>query len=963
MKKIHIFCMLALFCFIIIQPVFGNEYNKKVRIGYVEDGGYILRDDATGRAYGYGVNYMDEIKPYTKWNAEYIGGSITENLKRLKNGEIDIIACVQKEQFEGEEFEYTEYPLGTVKSVIYAVSNEEKIFYEDYSYVAGKKVGYVKDSIQQYAFEKNMKGRSIAYSPVVFESVDEMLDSAEKGELDLFVSDTLYTFDTYSIIDMFDPQPVFFMGKSEDGYIDELNFAVASKKMADPDFDIQLFKEFFRREAFITEPLFTSEEYEYIKNAPVLKVGQMEDNFPYSAIVDEEFVGINIELLRKISQVSGLKLEPVSIGKGNIPQDSLIDRDNEIDIVSGVMADQSFISQYGLIASDAVLEFNILSVIRNDMTEENLNSMTIVIPIGYSSLRNYIENMYPQAHLLVLENYNACMDALLKGTADATIMSEYSADYILQNPKYDGLRTVDNIGLNGKASIVVNDDVDPVFISIINKTLECINSSERTLIASRYIRENPYNMTIWELIYKHRIRVFIYAVIILVLGVVAVRIYGHITRTTIEREQSEELRRQLEYDDNTELYDKQAFYQNTDRIININRTRQYSIVLMDIEKFKIINDLFGRKEGDKLLKYFADKLKEITGEEGVAGYYGADKFVICIPTERILNTDEFVEDIQRYINTYPIDITINVCFGIYNISSKGVEINLMCDRANLAANSIKGNEMKRYAFYDDSMRIKLLSEQVILNEMQPALDKEQFKIYVQPKCNLETGELIGGEALVRWVHPEKGVVAPGTFIPLFEKNGFITKLDYYVWEQTCKIIRGWKDMGISTVPLSVNISRMNFYLPDFEKNLEELFKKYNLTPGDIYLEITESAYTTDPELINSVLCDLQNKGYMILMDDFGSGYSSLNMLKEAPLDVMKLDMKFLLGKGSKEKSEIILQSVIEMANKLKFKVIAEGVETKEQCELLSGLGCKFGQGYFFSKPIAAEEFKEKYLTA
>lgn len=256
MKKIHIFCLLALFCFIIIQPVDGKDDNKKVRVGYVNGDGYILHDDSSGRTYGYGVNYLDEIKSYTNWNTEYLGASMSGNIERLEKGEIDVIACVQKGDDNDDRFEFTVYPMGTVKSVIYSVNNDDKIFYEDYKDLTGRKIGYVSDTVQQYSLENYMSDKNMIYSAVAYESMDDLLEAVDKEKIDFFVTSSLQTYTGYNIIDMFDPQPVFFMGRAGEEYIDELNQAIASKKTVEPDFDINLFKEFFRSDPFITEPLY-----------------------------------------------------------------------------------------------------------------------------------------------------------------------------------------------------------------------------------------------------------------------------------------------------------------------------------------------------------------------------------------------------------------------------------------------------------------------------------------------------------------------------------------------------------------------------------------------------------------------------------------------------------------------------------------------------------------------------------
>ena len=247
--------------------------------------------------------------------------------------------------------------------------------------------------------------------------------------------------------------------------------------------------------------------------------------------------------------------------------------------------------------------------------------------------------------------------------------------------------------------------------------------------------------------------------------------------------------------------------------------------------------------------------------------------------------------------------------------------------------------------------------------MQKALDEEQFVVYLQPKFDLASDTACGAEALVRWLHPEKGLISPGVFIPVFERNGFISKLDYYVWHKTCALLRRWLDKGARPSPVSVNISRISLYNPRLTEVLTGLVREYALPPALLQLEITESAYMTNPDLMKNTIASLHQAGFTILMDDFGSGYSSLNTLKEIDMDVLKVDMKFLPVGEAVGRAEIILSSIIKMANWLGMHVVVEGVESRQQRDFLEGAGCECVQGYFYSRPIPSAEYEQKYIDS
>jgi len=282
----------------------------------------------------------------------------------------------------------------------------------------------------------------------------------------------------------------------------------------------------------------------------------------------------------------------------------------------------------------------------------------------------------------------------------------------------------------------------------------------------------------------------------------------------------------------------------------------------------------------------------------------------------------------------------------------------MIERANIALNQAKGNHMVPYCVYDGSMWDEMLDEQNIMNALDSAMDNNEFSLLLQPKYELKNETVIGSEALVRWVTKEGENIPPSKFIPIFEKNGSIYELDKFMWESVCQQLRKWLDEGKAVKPVSVNVSRIDLYDPELVNVLVRIVNKYKIPKELFELEITESAYTGDPQMIMSVVDNLQREGFRILMDDFGSGYSSLNMLKDIYIDVLKIDMGFLQRTDRTGRGNNILAAVVYMADKLKLPTIAEGVETKEQVDFLKSIGCNWAQGFYFSQPISAEEFSQ-----
>lgn len=411
------------------------------------------------------------------------------------------------------------------------------------------------------------------------------------------------------------------------------------------------------------------------------------------------------------------------------------------------------------------------------------------------------------------------------------------------------------------------------------------------------------------------------------------------------------------YDELTGIYNKQAFYAKTKEMLLDNPDKNFDLLRINIERFKVLNDLFGESTGDKLLRYIGKFLKEINLPLCVSGRLYADNFVVCYEagkgdSRRMINTLQMVAD------SFAINNRTILSFGLYRIDDKTLPVSVMCDRANMALWKAKGNFKNPYCEYDEKMRQQVLKEQKIINAMEMAIQNKEFTLYLQPKYNIEKGTIIGAEALVRWISLENGFISPGDFIPVFENNGFVYEVDKFIWEESCRYLRKWLDEGREVHPISVNVSRIDLYDPKLVQHLVDLREKYQLPSQYLELEITESAYTEDPEQIITITRQLREAGFVILMDDFGTGYSSLNMLKDIQIDVLKLDMGFLKSSDYSAKGGNILTAILKMAESLKMQTIAEGVETKEQVEFLKSIGCKYVQGFYYSKPLPVGEFEK-----
>jgi diguanylate cyclase (GGDEF)-like protein len=416
----------------------------------------------------------------------------------------------------------------------------------------------------------------------------------------------------------------------------------------------------------------------------------------------------------------------------------------------------------------------------------------------------------------------------------------------------------------------------------------------------------------------------------------------------------------VQHDSLTGLYNTEGFYAKAEQTINSNPDKLYSVICGDINQFKIISQIYGESVGDDVLRFVGNVLKEVLGEDALVSRFSADRFQALIDYK--IDAHKATSQIEKLLQKSPVSNILHLQLGVYSMAEgESISVRSMCDYSRMPIESIKGKYGKVIAFYKKSDYEKLVQEQQIVSRMDKALKDREFVVYYQPKVKVNDGELVGAEALVRWINPELGFMNPGLFIPLFESNGFITKLDKYVWEEACKHQRKWLDKGYNVVPISVNISRNDFYSENLVEFFVYLIDKYNIPASLLHLEITETAYTQGQEKLVTIIKELSFLGFYIEMDDFGSGYSSLNMLSEVSVDMLKLDMAFMMNRAKSDSKKSIIHLVMGIARELDLDVIAEGVETEEDVTYLKTIGCKFAQGYYFARPMPKTDF-EKLLT-
>ena len=944
--------LLALMIFISPIGMFTVDAQEKtIKVGYDSNSKFI--QEKNKQYYGYGVEYLNKISEYTDWKYEYVNDeSWQESFDKLRNGEIDLICTVHYTKEKAEEFIYSEIPLGYETTLLYANTDSE-ISYKDYEAFNDCKVGLLTESYSAVEFEEYAKEMQIVYEPVYYERDNDMQNALRNGEIDLLVIGSRYGTTDLRLVDRLGANAFYCITRKENvKLIEKIESVLQQIMFDDPMFEGILNKKYFGHNSLSHTPLYTKEELAYIESLGIIKIKMLMNQRPSCYEEDGEIKGIWAGYIDLISEKSGIRFE---METGTFDQ-------NSDDIYRNLMEDN-----YLVLRTDKAIAFNPIDDVivssplmdvevsyikrQEEIVTGGFTNYIIALPPELSYVEPVLLEENPSYEIEYYKNAESCMDAVINKKATMAIINTFRASYLLQKPKYaDKLAEVPGTGYSNRIHLMANKE-NAMLISVINKAIIHISSEEKEEIVTKELLMHPYVVgfdDIWYSYWEWIVGIIALVFISLYIYVVMTR---KVTKLQFEKKEYEMLQKKIQLDELTGLYNRTFFYQIVKEKIEQSE-EEMCIISVDISNFKVVNELYGESVGDGLLKEVAQNLKKLdVDNKMIIARFMSDHYYICLPKSEFNKIH-----LPKKFETSLEDMEVRVVYGIFfaELHSEML-ISVMCDRALLAAHDKNNNYLEYIHLYNNEKHKYIMAEQEIENDMEKALSNKQFYIVIQPKFNPRTRKIVGGESLVRWKHPERGTISPSIFVKVFEKNGFIIHLDYYVWEETCRLLSKWKREGKDVIPLSINVSRAHFYGNDLKDKLTELVLKYGLDTKDLELEITESLCGEDPGIIYAKIRQLQDMGFKIAMDDFGSGYSSLNMLKEMPLDIIKMDLKFL--DGEENKSRLILKSLITMAQAMELRVVVEGVENLPQVEFLAQFKDCSLQGYYFSRPVITSEFE------
>ncbi len=929
---------------------------KVVRVGWYESS--FNTTDKQGRRSGYAYEYQLKLAAYTGWTFEYVKGSWSDLLQMLIDGELDLMSDVSYTKEREGHMLFSTLPMGTEEYYLFVAPGNQAVNEADCSTLNGKKIGANKGSVQA-DYYREWAAKNGVNAELIELTCDEgeSLKMLEDGRLDAYVTVDSFTNPELAV-------PVYKIGSSDfyfavrsDGreLLDELNAAMYRIQSENRFYNQEMFEKHFKRTG--ANVYLPAEEVKWLSEHGTIRVGYQDDYLAFCAADKEtgELTGLLKDCLDYASGCvanTELYFEPVCYPTAASALEAL--KMGEVDCVF-----PSNLSGYdgevqGVLMTPELMETEVYAIVRQSDGDFFSNREHVIVAVneGNPNYDSFLIDHYPDWTKVYFPNTEECLKAVSAGVADCVLISNFRYNNIARLCERYRLTTY-TTGLGVEYCFAVNQGSSLLY-SILARTIGLIPTTALNSALSYYITKDA-KLTLMDFIVDHL------GTVLAVIAVVLLVILFFMVRSMQAERRSRELIAATENDALTGLYNRDFFFQYANRMYRDHHDTPMDAIVLNIDQFHSVNMLNGRDFGDQVLRLLGDEISLIAKEYGgIAGRFEADRFdIYCRHTE---DYQAIFDRLQSKLDTLAPNANVRLRMGVMPWQEKLEPVELF-DRARTACSMARGHYKEHLIVFDETVRKREIYEQRLLNDLRHALEHYEFEVYYQPKYDIRSDppKLVSAEALVRWRHPELGMIPPSDFIPLLEKNGQISMVDKYVWSEAARQIVRWKEQYGVTIPVSVNLSRVDVFDPALEDTLDEILRYNGLDYPTLKLEVTESAYTENADQVIHVVESLRSKGYVVEMDDFGTGYSSLNMLSAMPVDVIKMDRAFIRNIDHEEKDIQLVALILGIANNLRIPVIAEGVETEEQIKLLKGLGCTLVQGYYFSKPLHAEDFEAAFI--
>ena len=947
-----------------VLPAGGTQAEtdgKVVRVGWYESA--FNTTDGFGRRSGYAYEYQMKIAAYNGWNYEYVEGSWPELLQMLIRGEIDMMSDVSYTPERAESMLFPSLPMGTEEYYLFVAEDNTEITAADFRTLNGKKVGVNQGSVQEGFYQDWEEIHGVESEIVeVTCGEDESLRMLERGELDAYV--TVDSFTAGIVSEPERPTPIcrigasdyfFAVAKNQPELLGELDGALTRIQEENRYYSQELFdKHLVVRGA---NAFLTPAEKEWLDGHGTIRVGYQDEYLAFCATEPEtgELTGAlkdYLEIAADCVMNAHINFEPKAYPTAGAAMEAM--KRGEVDCVFPANLSPGDAEDMGLCLTPKLMETDLFAVVRQKDRQLFGDREHVVVAVneGNPNYESTLKDYFPNWRTVYYPTTAECLQAVAKSVADCVLISSYRYNNIARECERLGLTTV-STGKELEYCFAVASG-QPAMYSILAKVADLVPEAAVNTALSRYMTEDA-KTTLEDFIREN-----VWIVIGVIVALLAVILFLMI-RSMRRGRRAAKLIHATETDELTGLYNRDYFLEYAGRIQREHPEKQMDAVVLNIDRFHSVNATNGRGFGDLVLKTLGNEIHAAAKEAGgIAGRFEADRFDLYCPHRE--DWHPLYDRLQGKIDELAPSAGIRLRMGVMPWQ-QGMEAVQMFDRARTACSMAKDSYKEHLIVFDQKMQERENYEQRLLGDLYRALNSYEFEVHYQPQFDIQCDppKLVSAEALVRWNHPELGMIPPNDFIPLFERSGKVGEVDRYVWAEAARQVARWRDVYGVTIPVSVNLSRVDVFDPALESALDRLLAYNDLGQGTIKLEVTESAYTGNADQVIRVVEGLRQKGYVVEMDDFGSGYSSLNMLSAMPVDVLKMDRAFIRRIGENEKDAHLVGLILGIARSLKIPVVAEGVETEEQLQMLKKLGCPLVQGFYFSKPLPPAEFEEQVI--
>lgn len=951
-KKSAIYLIIMVIFMLQIPNVYAQQTNiETVRVGYYEDGDYMSRNQQ-GEYVGYNIEYLQEIAKQSGYHFEIVDAqSWTAAYDMLVRGEVDVLPAVYYQEDRADDMFFSTQPMCSIYTTLNVRMDDQRYDFEDYQAFQGMKVGIIRDGIDGENFKKFSVEHDLSISIIDYDETSDLLAALDDGTLDGVAITHLGKNSTYRSVSQFSPSPLYFtVNKDRPDIMAEINKAMNTIQLGNPRYASDLYDKYLAP-GINQIPVFTKEERQFIKEAKPIVVSYDPSFAPLSYIdkKNSSFQGVVKDIFAFIEDNSGLQFQYEA---HNQEEALALLQLGKIDALAVYDGDYLWDSRYNMNSTLYYLRAptSMLTLSATDVPE------VLALPNGYQ-LSETLALGFDQYKIKYYETIEDCLNAVLHHEADATCMNTQAAGSYVSKASYKDMYTATLGQYINEISVGISSSYDPRLFSIINKCIQYLPPEyvDASLVAHA---GNSKEVSTIEFMEQHSEEII--GIVCLILVVMTLLISYNLRNALRSNRRIQNL---LNKDELTGLLNMNGFYRKWEE--NLNQIHNYSYALLygDICQFKFINDNFGFHTGNQVLCASGAILLDLLDDEEYCGRLSSDHFAILMKYEDweplLSRLQKYMERLNEWrITNTEIPYKIEFMFGVYLIEQGATtDIHQTLDFANYARRYAKDKLGSFAILYDEKMREEARFAQELEAGLERAIQEDQFTIHYQPQVNMNDRRIIGSEALIRWNHPDRGFLMPGAFIPLFEKLGVIKEVDLWLFEHVCKTLDEWSKQGMPLLPVSCNFSRLHFQDDNFPNQVCEIADRWNIQHDLLELEITESAISEGTTNLEYMFKTLKEKGFRIAIDDFGSGYSSLGQLQRLTADVLKLDRSFVCDGVTGRREQIVVGSIIQMANELGMKVICEGIETLQQGETIQMIGCKVAQGYYYYRPMKREDYE------